>query len=127
MNILIADDNIVRRKKLRKILDDRGYNVIDEANNGLHAYNKYVAHQPDLILLNLRMPIFNSLDTVEKILSHNKEAIIVVMSEQNQNKLVFEALEKGAIHYFTLPYEVEQVINVIEEIDHILKERRKYV
>jgi len=124
MDVIIADDDIIRRKKLRKILDDHNYNVIDEANNGLHAYNKYVAHEPDLILLSMKMPIFNSLDTIEKILSYNREAMIVIMSEQNQNKLVFEALEKGAIHYFTLPYEVERVINVIEEINHILKERR---
>lgn len=127
MNVIIADDDVVRRKKLRKVLDDHNFNVVDEAVNGLHAYNQYVAHAPDLILLSMKMPIFNSLDTIGRILDYNSKAMIVVMSEQNQNKIVFEALECGAVHYFTLPYDVEKVIAVINEIDDMLKERSKYV
>jgi len=127
MNIIIADHDIILRKKLRKILEDNHYKVVDEAANGLHTYNKYVAHEPDLVIISLQMPIFNSLDTIERILLHNNKAMIVVISTQNQQKLVFDALEKGAVHYLTTPYVNEKVIDVIEEMHHLLEERRKYV
>lgn len=127
MNIIIADHDIILRKKLRKILEDNHYNVVDEATNGLHTYNKYVAHEPDLVIISLQMPIFNSLDTIERILLHNNKALIVVISTQNQQKLVFDALEKGAVHYLTTPYVNNKVVGVIEDMHHLLEKRRKYV
>lgn len=127
MNIIIADHDIILRKKLRKILEDNHYSVVDEATNGLHIYNKYVAHEPDLVIISLQMPIFNSLDTIERILLHNNRALIVVIATQNQKKLVFDALEKGAVHYLMTPYVNNRVVGVIEEMHHLLEERRKYV
>jgi two-component system chemotaxis response regulator CheY len=127
MKVLIADENIINRKKIRRMIERIGYQVVDEANNGLHTYHKYVECAPDLLVLNINMPLYDGISTIDRILSFNPKASIVVMAYDDQNQILFQALEKGALHYLKLPLQEKLVIKALQEVEVIKRDRRKHV
>ena len=121
MRIVVADEDIVSRKKLRRILDQKGLEVVGEAKNGLHVFHKYVEVLPDLLIMSLNMSMYDGLSTLRRIMDYNKDAKIVVMVEEGENKKAFEAMACGAIHYLTLPLEKQQIELLIEDVIRILE------
>lgn len=121
MRILIADEDIIVRKKIRTILEKLGYFITDEAHNGLHVYHKYVEKQPDLLFMNLSMPLYDGLSAVKRIKEYDNQAKIIVMMENKDNQRIFEALENGAMHYLVYPVDLDSVNQVIKDIDDILE------
>jgi len=116
MRVVIADENIVHRKKLRQILEEHEYVVIDEAANGLHAYNKVVDLKPDLTIMSINMPIHDGVSALKRIKQYDNNASVIMLSESGQNKEIFESLSGGALHYITKPIEPFQVIKVLDDV-----------
>lgn len=119
MDILIADEDIVVRKKIRSLLETLGHRVLDEAQNGLHVYHKYVEKCPDLLMMNLNMSLYDGLSTVKRIRGFDEKAKIIVMMEERDNQKIFEAIENGAVHYLVYPLQEEDVLKVLYDIKKI--------
>lgn len=126
MRVMIADENTIQRKKLRQVIETRGYKVVEEAHNGLLAYQKFIETKPDLLILNMRMPIHDGLSTMKRIFDQ-EQANIVVMTHQKDNKMIFDALESGALHYLRLPLHEKNIIKTLDEVVSIIENRRKNV
>lgn len=122
MKTIIAHKDIVVRKKLRQIIERKNFEVVDEASNGLQAYNKYVEYLPELIFLNIKLPIYDGISALNRIKTYNPNALCVMMGEHFNNREIFNALEVGAVHYLELPIEYEKVSQLIEDIN-IIKDR----
>lgn len=118
--ILIVDDSIIMRRNLKVILTQAGHTVVSEASNGKEAFIEYERHQPDLVTMDITMPIMNGIDSVKKIIACYPEASIIVISALDQRNMVFEALENGAMHYIIKPITAEKVLTVV---DAVLKDR----
>lgn len=119
MRILIADEDIIIRKKIRTVVEQLGYSVTDEAHNGLHVYHKYVEKQPDMLFMNLNLSLYDGLSAVKRIKAYDDDAKIVVMMEHKDNQKIFDALESGAIHYLIYPIDSASVGQVIKDITNI--------
>jgi|GEM_PF-1064345 len=117
MQVIIADENIIHRKKIRQIVESIGYQVIDEAKNGLHTYHKYIERNPDLLIMNINMPLYDGISTLDRIMSFDPGAKIVVIAHHHQNQLLFEAMEKGAIHYLKFPLEADKIRKIFREVE----------
>lgn len=122
MTVIIADENIVIRKKLRQILENQGIEVIAEAANGLHAFNKYAEYNPDLLFMNINMPIYDGLSALKRIRYHDDHSFVIMMSEAGRNRMIFEALELGAAHYIELPLNEAHVLKVLKDVSYIRDE-----
>ncbi|QGQ96340.1 response regulator [Paenibacillus psychroresistens] len=114
--IMIVDDSTVMRKNLRSILTQAGYEVIAEAVNGEEAYQTYVRLLPDLVTMDVTMPIMNGLEAVKKIRADYADACIIVISAFDQRSMLFEALEHGAKHYIIKPITADKLLNVVEKV-----------
>jgi DNA-binding NarL/FixJ family response regulator len=114
--IMIVDDSAVMRKNLRSILTQAGYEVIAEAVNGEEAYQTYVRMLPDLVTMDVTMPIMNGLEAVKKIKAAYADACIIVISAFDQRSMLFEALEHGAKHYIIKPITADKLLNVVEKV-----------
>jgi two-component system chemotaxis response regulator CheY len=122
MNIIIAHEDIIVRKKLRQALEKLNMEIVAEASNGLQAYNKYVEHRAELIFLHLNLPIYDGNSALNRIKIYEPNAICVMMGGHFQNRELFKALEDGATHYLELPIEEENVKRTIKEIMLIANE-----
>lgn len=111
---MIVDDSFVMRNNLRRLLEKSNYEVVSEAENGRQAIMEYFKHKPDIVTMDLNMPIMGGLEAIQKIIQKDPEAQIIIISAYNQRTKIFEALENGAKHYIIKPITYEKVIETLK-------------
>jgi DNA-binding NarL/FixJ family response regulator len=114
--VLIVDDSIVMRKNLVSILSDAGHEIVGQAVNGKQAIIMYGELKPDLVTMDISMPIMRGVDAVKEIVAEDKDAKIIIISALNQKQMVFEALNNGAKHYIIKPIDPSKVIGIVNEV-----------
>lgn len=112
--VLIVDDSAIMRRSLSTILISKGHEIVGEAKNGMQAFNEYEASRPDLITMDITMPIMDGITAVEKIIARFPEAKIIMISALGQKNLVFTAIKQGAKHYIIKPFTTEKVSQVVD-------------
>lgn len=116
--ILIADDSLLARKKLKDCLASLGYTNIIEASDGIEALEQYQSEKPDLVFMDIVMPKQFGTAAVTDILAGNPEAVIVMLSSVGTNKYVQDSLKAGAKDFISKPFTSSQVISVLERYNH---------
>lgn len=114
--ILVVDDSPVMRRSISIILKNDGHEIVAEASNGMQALNEYEAHLPDLVTMDITMPLMDGIEAVKRIIKKFPEAKIVMISALGHKDRVFEAVKNGAKHYIIKPFtkeKVNEVINVV--------------
>jgi YesN/AraC family two-component response regulator len=114
--ILIVDDSMIMRRNLKTVLTQAGHSIIAEASNGKEALVEYDKHLPDLVTMDITMPIMNGIEAVKKIICKYPEARIIMISALDQRNMVFEALENGAKHYIIKPITPDNVLAVLDTV-----------
>ncbi len=114
--ILIVDDSITARNSLKQILLENNHTVIGEAADGEEGFQKYLSLKPDIVTMDITMPVLNGIGSLKKIISSDPEARVIVISSLGQNARVLEALNLGAKHYITKPFEAENVLQALNEV-----------
>ena len=109
--ILIVDDSITNRSFLRAVLEDENF-VIWEAVNGLDAINLLQEKIPDIILLDLMMPVMNGFDVCRQIKKDKRlaEVPIIIISAITETEDKVEGLRLGAVDYVTKPFQHEELM-----------------
>lgn len=113
--ILIADDSAFMRKWLRNILEKHAYVVIAEAANGIDAVRLYQKHHPEMVLLDIIMPVTDGLTALKKIKQLDQCANIIIVSSLATKENVMVALQHGAKDFIIKPY-FHNLIPTLEKI-----------
>ncbi len=112
--IMIVDDAAFMRAKLKNILTRAGYEVVGEAENGEAALEKFSDLKPDIVTMDITMPIMNGVEAVKNIVEIDKNAIIIMCSAMGQKEIIIEAIQAGARDFIVKPFQDEKVISTIE-------------
>lgn len=100
VRILVADDHLVYRIGIRNLLGaEPGFDVIGEAPDGMQAVELYRTLQPDVLLLDLRMPKKNGIEVVQAIRQEDKSAKVLVLTSYQTEEEVFQVVQAGALGY----------------------------
>ena len=113
---LICDDSILIRKKLKDLLSANGYSEIYEAVNGQDAVDKYKLNQPNVVFMDIVMPIKTGIDAVKEILEFDNKAKIIMASSSGTKNNLREALEAGAFEFIQKPFEPEQILSIVNKL-----------
>lgn len=113
--IVLADDLSFMRMVQKEILEEKGYNVVAEAADGIEAVEKYKQVKPDVIILDITMPNMNGLDAMHKIFEFNKSARIIICSALGQQQLIVEAIKAGVKDFIVKPFKPERILSAIEK------------
>jgi two-component system, chemotaxis family, chemotaxis protein CheY len=113
---MIVDDAFFMRNLLRSILEMNGYTVVAEVENGDDAVAKYRACRPDLVLMDILMPVKNGVEATREIISFDKDALVVVCSTIGRNLLVKEARAAGASGFIVKPFTAEEVTATLQQV-----------
>ena len=116
LNIIVVDDSLIMRKTLTTELEKMGHNVVAQAKNGEEAIDLYHKHLPDLMTMDITMPIKNGIDALQEIKKSYKDAIVVMITSRGEEKLVMDAITSGAKGYILKPMTYEKIEKVIEKI-----------
>ena len=114
--ILIVDDSRTSRRMLRSILEDMGHEVIAEAVNGEDGFLKYKELKPDLVTLDITMPVLDGIQALSLIRKHDPEAKAVMITAAGQRDKMIKAVKYGAAEFITKPYEKEVVEKILKEV-----------
>jgi len=129
--ILVADDEASARYGLRKALEHVGY-VVCEAAEGKAALAAISAESPDMVLLDINMPVMDGMETLEKIMALENPPLVIMLTAHGSERIAVEAMKKGAYDYMTKPFEVDElrltIKNALEKIhlrrENLLLQRR---
>jgi DNA-binding NarL/FixJ family response regulator len=115
LRILIADDHPIVRKHVRRILEEQpSFSVCGEAYDGVEAIEEAQRLKPDVVVLNVSMPILNGLDAGRKIKTVLPETAIVILSSHADRHFIEEAKKIGARAYVAKSKAAEALVTAIE-------------
>jgi DNA-binding NarL/FixJ family response regulator len=96
---VLADDHHVVRDGLKRVLEDAGFQVVAEASDGLTAVELALRHRPDLILMDVAMPVLGGIDATRRIHRSWPDAHILLLSMYGEDEVQREAVRAGAAGY----------------------------
>ena len=111
-NILIVDDSRTSRKMLRNLLEGEGHTIIDEATNGEEAVKKFQSLKPDLVTMDITMPLVDGVEAMKMILALDKTAKVVMITAAGQKDKIISCLKEGASEFITKPFDSKEVIEL---------------
>lgn len=114
--ILVTDDTAFMRLLLQKILTEGGYDVVGEADNGKEAVRLFERHRPDLVTMDITMPILNGVEALKRIRAVDPDARVLMVSAMGQKNMVMQALREGAQGFLIKPFEKEKVLQAVAEV-----------
>lgn len=126
IKILIADDIQETRDVIRKILtlEDEYFEVVGEASNGEEVLNLIPKVNPDVVLMDINMPLLNGLEATERITNEFPEVIVIIMSVQGEVEYLKKAMFHGAKEYIVKPFNYDALIETITTTYEKYKERQ---
>ena len=114
--ILITDDALFMRVTLKNILVANGYEVAAEAANGQEAVDKYAAVKPDLVLMDITMPIMDGISACKAIKTSDPAANVIMCAAMGQKNMVIEAIQAGAKDFIVKPFQPDRVLDSIKKL-----------
>lgn len=113
--VLIVDDHPVFRSGLRQLLAlEPGLHVIGEAENGREAIEKALAGAPDVILMDLDMPVMDGFAATEELVRQGFVGSVLVLSMHHDDAVLYRALRSGARGYLTKTNSINEIAVAIE-------------
>ena len=112
--ILIGDDSILARKQLKDIIAQYGGTTFVEAANCQEAIDKFKSDKPDIVFLDIVMPVKDGIAAVKEIRESDPKAVIIIVSSVGTQAQLKNAIEAGAKDFIQKPLNVEQIERVLK-------------
>lgn len=112
---MVVDDAAFLRAILKDILVTGGHEVVFEAKNGQEAVEKYKSMRPDIVTMDITMPVMEGIEAVKEIRKLDPEANIVMCSAMGQRNLIIEAIQSGAKDFIIKPFQTNRVLEAIDK------------
>lgn len=117
LRIVIVDDHEVVRLGLRTMLDRHpGFRVVAEAGDAAEAIEASVQHKPDVVIMDLRLPVHNGIDAIRGIVRRLPRTRVLALTAFAEDDLLFEAIEAGASGYLLKDIATEKLIASLESL-----------
>ena len=111
--VVIAEDEAIIRMDLREMLEEEDFEVVGEAADGRKAIELAREHNPDLVILDIKMPGMNGIRAAE-IITREKIAAVVILTAFSQRDLAAQAAQAGAMAYVVKPFQKSDLLPAIE-------------
>lgn len=111
--VLIVDDAMFMRTTLTTMLSNGNHEVVGQAENGEQAVQLYKELLPDIVTMDVTMPVMDGIESVREIVKFDKNAKIIMCSAMGQQKVVVEAIEAGAKDFIVKPFEELRVLETV--------------
>lgn len=112
--ILVVDDAMFMRNKTSRLLTEIGHQVI-EASNGQEAVNLQKQEQPDLILMDITMPVLDGIEALKQMKQNDPSVKVVMVTALGQKSMVLEALKAGARDFVVKPFQAERLLDAVKK------------
>lgn len=116
MKLMIVDDSMVIREKIAHILEHEDYEIVGTAQNGLEAVEQYKQFKPDVMTLDITMPLMDGLETIQAIMGIDDSVRILVISALADKATLINAMKHGAYGFLCKPFGDIELAEALEEL-----------
>ncbi len=121
--VVIADDEAIIRLDLKEILEEAGYEVVAETGRGDEAIELVAQHQPDLAILDVKMPGLDGIEAARTIVAEHDLAVLL-LTAFSQRDLIEQARDAGVSAYLIKPFRKAELIPAVEAVLNAAREER---
>ena len=114
--ILVVDDTLFMRIKMKGLLEKWGYQVVGEAANGLEAVEKFKELGPDVVFMDITMPVMDGIAALKEIRAFDATATVIIVSALGQESYVMDAIRSGARNYLVKPVQDNKLKEVLDRL-----------
>ncbi|MEJ2199871.1 MAG: response regulator [Desulfuromonadaceae bacterium] len=116
LRVLIVDDALFMRNMLKEIFLKENCQVVGEAVNGAEAVELYRQLRPDLVTLDIVMPVKSGIEALQEIRREDPSARVIICSAMGQESLILQAVKAGAQDFIVKPFKEDKVLEVIRRL-----------
>lgn len=109
-SVVVADDQEMIRVGLRVMLETRGIEVLGEAGNGREAVARVREHRPDVVLMDVRMPVLDGISATEALVAEGLSTRVLVVTTYDLDELVYRALRAGAAGFLLKSQPADRIV-----------------
>jgi two-component system, chemotaxis family, chemotaxis protein CheY len=114
--LLVVDDALFMRKMICGVAAEAGWTVVGEAGNGAEAVSLYQEHRPDLVTMDLVMPVMGGLEALRQIRAIDPDARVVVVTALDQKQALMDSIRDGAIDFIVKPFERQRILALLAKL-----------
>jgi DNA-binding NarL/FixJ family response regulator len=114
VKVFLVDDHPLLRKGLRVLLENGGYVIVGEADNGLEALERLRKTQADLVIMDIAMPLIDGIETTRRLKAEYPSTHVVMLSTYKDSQYAVEAYKAGAVGYVLKGSDPEEILIAME-------------
>ena len=114
--LLLVDDHRLLRQGLRRAVEDAGFDVIGEAGDGEEAVRLTAALQPDVVLMDVSMPVLDGIEATRRLRGSVPDARVVILTMHGEEETIDQALRAGAAAYLLKDCSTDQVAETLHAV-----------
>jgi len=113
VRVVLAEDEAIVRLDLKETLEEEGYEVVGDTGRGDHAVDLVGQLDPDVVILDIRMPGLDGIEAASRIAASH-DAAVVILTAYSQRDLIDRAIEAGALAYLVKPFQRSELVPAVE-------------
>jgi two-component system, NarL family, response regulator NreC len=116
IRIVLADDHVLVRQSLKSLLEREGHHILGEASDGQEAVQQVTAHQPDIAIMDISMPIVNGLSAAREVSKSSPKTKTILLTQHDEDQYISEALEAGVKGYVLKSQVASDLLEAIRQV-----------
>ena len=116
MKVMVCDDSMFVRKTMVTVISSLGVKKIIEAADGQQAIDQYIENKPDLVFMDIVMPVVTGIDALKKIKEIDPTAKVIMASSIGTQNYLKSAIKAGAADFLQKPITADQVKQILENV-----------
>ena len=118
IRVVLADDHVLVRQGLKSLLEREGFQVVGEASDGQEALQQVLSLQPDIVVLDISMPILNGVDAARSIGRASPKTKVILLTQHGEDQYISGALEAGVCGYVLKSQVASDLVRAIQQVSH---------
>ena len=114
--IMIVDDAAFMRMMIKDNLKKAGYTEFVEAGDGEQALAKYEEEKPNMVIMDITMPVMDGIQALSAIKQADPKAKVVMCSAMGQEGMVVEAIKLGALDFIVKPFKPDRLVQTVRNV-----------
>lgn len=116
LKLMVVDDSLVIREKITQILQNEDFELVGTAKNGLEAVEQFKLHKPQVMTLDITMPLMDGLETIQAIMDIDDSVRVLVISALADKPTLIQAMKLGAYGFLCKPFNDIELAEALEEL-----------
>ena len=116
VQILIVDDLSFMRTAIREIIETSGFGIAGEAENGVEGIMLYRERRPDVVLIDITMPVMDGIESLKRIVDYDPRARVIMCSALGQQEYIIRAIQYGARDFIVKPFRPERIVSAVRKV-----------